>query len=429
MANSCSLMVVTAVLLVGRYWKKQLTVAKDAQQVGILCYRISLSYRLLNGTSKFKELHKIVEDMMKILEPEVGHVNGVSSSIARGNVSRLSVGSDVQNRCFLAIEKAEACLNPVGGSNINHRDSLHFEEISPSSLVIVLNKPFSSECGAIDGYKLSYRKCTEQIYKKDSFLIPRYQRRILVSNLQPSSDYVFRVSSFCDDRELGHTESKCSTRSAEYTNAHSSMFKVRSLGRASEPAWTQEEDDVKEESYIGSGASKDNDTKEDQPKASVPCQLDLNVTTVPDLNADAMESSPEENGCSLDKKRLERSNGEARGSMPNGHADGGDGDSTLVSAPPPELSCGLSLLDDDYEYCVKVIRKLECSGHIEKEFRMKFLTWFSLRATKQEQWVVITFIRTLIEEPSSLAGQLLDTFLETVNCKRPRNGFCVKLWH
>ncbi|KAK8933665.1 VIN3-like protein 1 [Platanthera zijinensis] len=410
-------------------WKKQLTVAKDAQQVGILCYRLSLSYRLLNGTSKFKELHKIVEDMMKLLEPEVGLVNGVSASIARGIVSRLSVASDVQNKCFLAIEKADACLNPVGGSNINHRDSLHFEEISCSSLVIVLNKQLPSESDAIDGYKLSYRKSTEQIYKKDSVLIPRSQLRIFVSNLQPSSDYVFRVSSFSDDRELCYTESKCSTRSAENTNAQSSMFKVRSLGRAFEPVWTHEEYDAEEESYIGSGASKPINTEEDQPKASVPCQLDLNVATVPDLNADIMESSPEENRCSLDKNRLESSNGGAGGSVPNGHVDGGDVDSTLVSAPPPEFSCGLSQMDDDYEYCVKVIRRLECSGHIQKEFRMKFLTWFSLRATEQERWVVITFIRTLIEEPSSLAGQLLDTFLETVNCKRLRNGFCVKLWH
>ncbi|KAK8940480.1 VIN3-like protein 2 [Platanthera zijinensis] len=43
----------------------------------------------------------------------------------------------------------------------------------------------------------------------------------------------------------------------------------------------------------------------------------------------------------------------------------------------------------DYEYCVKVIRWLECEGHMEKEFRVKFLTWFSLKATPQERRVEV----------------------------------------
>ncbi|KAK9099835.1 hypothetical protein Scep_023265 [Stephania cephalantha] len=42
-------------------------------------------------------------------------------------------------------------------------------------------------------------------------------------------------------------------------------------------------------------------------------------------------------------------------------------------------------LDGDYEYCVKTIRRLECDGYIEQNFRVKFLTWYSLRATPQER--------------------------------------------
>jgi hypothetical protein len=85
-----------------------------------------------------------------------------------------------------------------------------------------------------------------------------------------------------------------------------------------------------------------------------------------------------------------------------------------------------------YEYCVKVIRRLECEGLIESNFRVKFLTWFSLRATPQERKIVNVYIDTLIDDPVSLAGQLSDTFSERIYSKRPPpvpTGFCMQLWH
>ncbi|XP_020585754.1 VIN3-like protein 1 [Phalaenopsis equestris] len=473
------------------FWKKQLAIAKDAQQVDILCSRISLTYRLLNGTSKFKELHKIIEDAMGMLETEIGPVNWLSTRIVRGNVGRLSVVSDVQNLCSLAIMKAEEFLNCFSRSIVKHRDSppvaftFHFEEISSSSVVIVLNESCLQASDAIKGYKLWYCKSGEEMLGKDPVLIPKAQQRILVPNLLPCTDYAFRLISFSDDRDLGHSESRCFTRSVEITdkdkkqtgmvgclsntvraskdpNAESSGFKVRNLGRIFSPNWAQEEDsdelyqedDVVDESYVGSGAAKSINAEGDLLKTSAPRQLDLNVASVPDLNDDfslPMGSSPEENGCTLEKSGLERSTGrgdyqtcavrvvgkvpaveswpDCRKPLKNGFTDGCDGDSTLVSAPRLEFSVGSNNLDENYEYCVKVIRWLECLGLIEKDFRMKFLTWLSFRSTEQERWVVITFIRTFIEEPSCLAGQLLDTFFEIVNCKRPRNGFCSKLWH
>lgn len=88
--------------------------------------------------------------------------------------------------------------------------------------------------------------------------------------------------------------------------------------------------------------------------------------------------------------------------------------------------------DRDFEYYIKVIRWLECEGHIEKNFRQKFLTWYSLRATPQEVRIVKVFVDTLIEDPASLAEQLVDTFSETISSKRSSvvpAGFCMKLWH
>ena len=87
----------------------------------------------------------------------------------------------------------------------------------------------------------------------------------------------------------------------------------------------------------------------------------------------------------------------------------------------------------NYEFCVKIIRWLECEGHLTEDFRMKFLTWFSLRASEHEKRVVGVFIDTLQDNPSSLASQLVDTFTEAISSKRHHqiasNGFNNKLWH
>ncbi|KAI3956341.1 hypothetical protein MKW92_007807 [Papaver armeniacum] len=88
--------------------------------------------------------------------------------------------------------------------------------------------------------------------------------------------------------------------------------------------------------------------------------------------------------------------------------------------------------EGDLEYCVKVIRKLECDGHIEKNFRAKFLTWYSLRAAPRERKVVKVFLDTFVDDPACLAGQLIDTFSEGISSKRPPmapTGFCTRLWH
>jgi hypothetical protein len=95
---------------VSRFWKRQLVVAKDARRVDILCSRIYLSHRLLDGTTRFKDLHQIVEDAKAMLETEVGPLDGTSSRMARGIVGRLPVAADVQKLCSLAIEKADEWL-------------------------------------------------------------------------------------------------------------------------------------------------------------------------------------------------------------------------------------------------------------------------------------------------------------------------------
>ncbi|KAF5725984.1 hypothetical protein HS088_TW23G00721 [Tripterygium wilfordii] len=496
-------------------WRKQLTIAKDARRVDVLSYRLYLSYRLLDGTSRFKELHEIVKEAKAKLEIEVGPVSGISAKMARGIVSRLSVAGALQKLCSDAIDKADEWVATISDANSNRRDDslpsackFVFEEITSSSIVIILIEPSTPSSNDVKGYKLWYCMSQEERHTKEPVCVfPRAQRRILISNLQPCTEYTFRIVSYTEAGDLGHSEAKCFTKSVEIihknpdslvatnnkkdkavTEKSSSSvyrglsvkcpgFKVRDLGKILRLAWAQQEGCF--EGFCSADLEKccearreiKPETPEEDPLPSVSRGLDLNVVSVPDLNEELMppfESSRDENnGCTLDhvvvadedaashelqKNGLERSHGsgdsqtwnhDPTGELPTVDSRGEfsrkrtaqsneemhDCDSTLVNGSPFHLTNGSGSLDENFEYCVKIIRWLECQGHINQEFRLKLLTWFSLRSTEQERRVVNTFIQTLIDDPSSLAGQLIDSFSDIVSGKRPRNGFCSKLWH
>ncbi|KAL6974362.1 hypothetical protein U1Q18_028544 [Sarracenia purpurea var. burkii] len=487
----------------GRCWKKQLNIAKDARRVDVLCYRIFLSYRLLDGTSRFKELHEIVRDAKAKLETEVGPVNGGSAKMARGIVSRLSIAGEVQKLCSLAIDKADEWLASVSNTNPNCREvslpaacRFHFEEVTASSVVIVLIELPASSSDDIKGYKLWYCKSRDETHPKEPISIfPRAQRKILISNLQPCTEYSFRIISYKEDGDLGHSEAKCFTKSVEIihknpssvTTNHmnetpngegssdgrkeprsktpaavgsSSGFKVRDLGKILRLAWAQEQGcfedfsgiDIDECCGVINNGAKSSETPNDQ-LPSVSRGLDLNVATVPDLNEELTppfeSSGDEDNGCTLvqaieaDDDSQNWTHGateevvavDSRAELCRKRAatttneETHDCNSTLITGSPFRIASGSGCLDENFEYCVKIIRWLECEGHIQQEFRLKLLTWFSLRSTEQERRVVNTFIQTLIDDPSSLAAQLVDSFSDIVSSKRPRNGFCSKLWH
>ncbi|KAJ8750441.1 hypothetical protein K2173_015580 [Erythroxylum novogranatense] len=501
-----------------RSWKKQLLIAKDARRVDVLCYRIYLSYRLLDGTTRFKELHDIVRDAKAKLETEVGPVNGVSAKMARGIVSRLSIGSEVLKLCSAAIEKANEWLDTISNVDPNFReDSLPaackflFEKVTSSSVVIILIELSNALSSDIKGYKLWFSKSREDIHRNDPICVfPRTQRRILISNLQPCTEYTFRIVSYTQAGDLGHSEAKCFTKSIEVihknpsgsvatngkkenslsggsmssakgaskttTATNSSGFKVRELGKILYLARAQQQGCLEgfcsadtEKCCAVSKAIEPKILQEKLPPVSR--GLDLNVVSVPDLNEEVIppfdSSRDEDNGCTLEqtmeadddaasheieKNDLARSNGSGdfqiwvrgpSGEVPAVNSwpelcrkrsavtneDMHDSDSTLINGSPFHASNGSGSLDENFEYCVKIIRWLECEGHINQEFRLKLLTWFSLRSSEQERRVVNTFIQTLNDDPSSLAGQLVDSFSDIISSKRPRNGFCSKLWH
>ncbi|TVU17873.1 hypothetical protein EJB05_33933, partial [Eragrostis curvula] len=460
------------------YLKRQLVIGKDARRVDILCHRIYLTHKLLEGTSRFKELHEIIKDAKAKLESEVGPLDGMSAKMARGIVSRSSVGIDVQKLCSVAIQKADEWLS---SPDLHLQDSLpaacrfKFADVTASSLIVILKESSSSKL--IKGYKLWYWKSGEQPSTEQPVIIPKDERQILVFNLSPCTEYSFRVISFTDDGILGHSESKCYTGSMEISFKHATQntagggsqmqrrdrsesfksngFKIRNIWKTFQESCAEEGcfegfcENMHEGSCSRSATEAEQAGNCGIELLSGACRkLRFNSSSVPDLNAEApmtMDNVTKQYYHS--KKRLLRSNDSADSetcavarngeppaveSRPDGKLRqvniGCEHDDASAICREKQIS-GTRQLSEDYEHCIKVIRQLECNGHIESDFRKKFLTWYSLRSTDQERRAVTTFIKTLGEEPCGLAGQLVDSFGEIVNCKKQRTGFCNKLWH
>lgn len=595
-------------------WKKQLTIAKEARRVDILCYRISLAQRLLNGTEQFKEPHDIVLRAARKLEEEVGPINGESSTMARGIVSRLSSGNEVQKLCALAIEKMEALASLVSspGKDLTLRaeDSLpaacriEFEGISPTSLVVLFKEIDPNSAQDVIGYKLWHRTSRDLKYPKEiSCVLPRTQTRVRISNLRPCTEYAFRIVSYTNRGDLGLSEAKCFTDSVEVfrrnirpstkqvlkkpgntgtedfrspsakgelesqPNEGFSSFKVRDLGKIFRAAWVQERDliskiDCTEKNMpINPFNCFEKAEACDSDKPFVSSDGEVNIVSTSPLEVsrddqigcnlvqvaepeggkaesisalneesvmagmgtvkmsharrrsqkDSTKSNIQSHAIKLSKKDQEyqskvtisrkmpikrkcdllaandlavlpldcsypvfpldtcKSDDPKTRILRNGraHSNGSDSenwavqpirevpavesqnvvsrkrslstygdlhgcDGVLLNGCHESSSDTPDCLEKKYEDSVGVIRWLECRGHIEEEFRKKFLTWFSVRATSEQRGMVYAFIENLLDDPASLAEQLVDTFSDMVSKKRPQslpNGFCTKLWH
>ncbi|CAK9174122.1 unnamed protein product [Ilex paraguariensis] len=467
----------------------------------------------------FKELHEIVTEAKAKLETEVGPVKCVfqpSWHVALSADSLLQVMC--RHSALVRLRKQtnlwlRVSVNPniraIEGS-LPAACRFLFEEVTSSSVVILLIELSIASSNDIQGYKLWYckKKKKKNTQKSLCVFFPRSQRRILITNLQPCTEYSFRIVSYTDAGDLGHSEAKCFTKSVEiiHKNPNSnalnhkkadsqiggssgsrmkhkntttiesdSGFKVRDLGKILRLAWAQEQGcfdgfcsvDIEK----GCGVNKvKKETLQEVRVPSVSRELDLNVASVPDLNEEVIphieSSRDEDNGCTFGQtveaddailNNIERNDAarvhgsgdsqnwnhvlnkevpavdsraeSCRKRAASTNEETFDCDSTLINGSPFRIHNESECLDENFEYCVKIIRWLECEDYIKKEFRLKLLTWFSLRSTEQERRVVNTFIQTLIDDPSSLAGQLVDSFSDIVSLKRPRNGFCSKLWH
>ena len=121
----------------------------------------------------------------------------------------------------------------------------------------------------------------------------------------------------------------------------------------------------------------------------------------------------------------------------NGKQGGNKRSKSRTSTKKPETNVAENGVggDKDLGHVVKTIRCLEQEGHIDKSFRERFLSWYSLRATHREVKVVKVFVETFKDDLSSLGQQLVDTFSECIQSKRSSTtgvvpaGICLKFWH
>ncbi|XP_038695981.1 VIN3-like protein 2 isoform X2 [Tripterygium wilfordii] len=502
-------------------WRKQLVMAKETRRVDILCYRVSLSQKLLNRSVKYQKIYGIVSEAMKKLEAELGALAGLPVKMGRGIVNRLSSGPEVQKLCALAVESLDdmlsnANLHPLPNPTIRDPNFIaptmvRFEDVCPTSITVALGSENFSLGNDI--YSLWHRKAQDLEYPAEptcKLLEPN--RRFVVEGLTPATEYHFRVVSFNGTKELDISDVKIATSRCENELPSCSVLE-RSQSPVTNCSSLSNPSSVEDETNNNISFSDQNDNRADNYHAYC---TDTDKIISANLSNDAINSIlPGGGGTPVDAASLldeEGANG-VSGSGPNSDTlkldnrqnpgeriveemNADTGSDTLVAGTSTErvpfvgrseddlpitpfkleklkdvqvrngratsskkgLENGTGkgeephngstskksgerkgeecrengLPDSDFEYYVKVIRWLECEGHIEKNFRQKFLTWYSLRATPQELRVVKVFVDTFIEDPASLAGQLMDTFAEIVSNKRSTavpSGLCMQLWH
>ncbi|KAJ0251729.1 VIN3-like protein 2 [Hirschfeldia incana] len=397
-------------------WKKQLTIARETRRVDVLCYRLLLVQKLIKGSSsKYQNLCEVVDEAVKILEADVGTLTGLPTKMGRGIVNRLQSGPDVQKLCSDALESLQTLETKPPPPAALTSPMIRFEDVNATSLTVILasNEVVTSPSNIVH-YSVWHRKVTEKEYQeKSTCTLFTPNARFVVSGLAPASEYCFKVVSYTGTRELGVDEISVLTRSPEeeersespLTNC-STLSSNPSSVEAERVVLLDEEEEEEEEEAV-----PDKNGEALVPVTKTRNSSDASLPITP-FRSDETKNRQGRNGKSV------KENGNTNGDH---HSANGGSESGL-------------------EHCVKIIRQLECSGHIEKEFRQKFLTWYGLRATPQEIRVVKIFIDTFADDPVALAEQLVHSFSDRLLSKRSavggggasavvQSGFCMKLWH
>lgn len=388
---------------------------------------------------------------------------------------------------------SDACLYCVGCNILGSR-LVKFENICASSLMVILNSD-DSNMGNIDGYTLWHRKADDADYSAEpTCRLFQPNTKFLLSGLTPATQYVLKVVALDTDREAGFSEFRFQTGESQDEVPNSKMLElersqspVTNCSSLSDPSSVEDEtnnvvpcsneDDKRRDTTNSLDQSQKETTitgdiisllHEEYSMAKTSCTPEtdalLNERNKESSNGQMVEDTSTENGsntpprtgmecvpyvdsseaglpitpCKFEsvKEDAGRSNKPKFGgkdmdvgSERDGEPQAGSSSKKRSGERRNEKCTGIG--DKEFEYYVKVVRWLECEGHVETSFRQKFLTWYSLRATPQEVRIVKVFIDTFVEDPESLAAQLLDSFSDIVSNKRcsVRAGFCTKLWH
>ncbi|KAM5575334.1 VIN3-like protein 2 [Rosa sericea] len=372
-----------------RTWRKQLVIAKEARRVDALCLRISLSHKILLHTKKYQKLQNRVETAIKSLNDEVGPLEQVCGKMARGIVNRLSCGADVQKLCVSAVESFDSMFSDPCSVHMEKKElptcRIQFEESSPSSVIIVLEYEdhlFNNFLGC----RLWHRKSDEKDYPdQPSFIVLRPEKKFAIADLHPATEYFCKVSLFSNTQTLGVWEAKWVTPALYDSSV------------------TLEKQTGEENTVIGQILFQEESTNSSDIKGDHPVKFQSSNGINKNQKKGLYPPPRSMETASLIKEAVSpltpcKSNGIRKA---------------------PSIKCTKRAEESDYEYSVRAIKWLEHEGHIDEDFRVKFLTWFSLKATMQERRVVRVYVDTFIDDPSSLAGQLIHTFVEEI-CFQPK---------
>ncbi|KAL3623891.1 hypothetical protein CASFOL_032707 [Castilleja foliolosa] len=420
-------------------WRKQLVVARDTRRVDILCYRVSLGQKILAGTKHYQNLYGIIDEAVTKLEEDVGPLTGLPVKKARGIVNRLSSGPEIQRLCASAVDSLDLMLSnrvadmPSGCNSLASK-LVRFEDIRASSLKVHLNSD-DSNTENVAGYSLWHRKANDMDYPADpTCRLFKPNTEFLLSSLTPSTQYFLKVAVLNTNCEMGFYEFQFQTGNSQdearnmKSEVETSQSPATNCSSLSNPSSVDNLDSdekpiaINKESSDEEKTMSEDDNYEPPITAGLECvpyvdssEANLPITPCKFENLIKDDNRPKSNGKGIDDEPQAGSSSKKRS------GENRDGDCKGIG-------------DKGFEYYVKVVRWLECEGYIETGFRQKFLTWYSLRATPQEVRVVKVFIDTFVEDPESLAGQLVDTFLDVVSDSKKRfsgvpAGFCMKLWH
>ncbi|KAK3134438.1 hypothetical protein QOZ80_6AG0549160 [Eleusine coracana subsp. coracana] len=446
-------------------WKKQLWIAKDTRQLDVLCRRIFLSHKILRSTKRYLVLHEIVEKAMKKLEDELGPITG-TLDIGHGLVCRLAVHAEVQKLCICALESLQSlfsgsltadlqiqrssithCSEPISKSqNIKHSD---IEEAGFGGL----EKLLRAAATVSDNEEEITRSDAQAALSMTSSSLMAYNRGILKQNLE----MIFTGSeavTLADTRNILVTPHEYSdsllhilARGAVKCKgiAEKSFKEAKSGDHDSQNGCTKAE--ISQElscttTWGGFDGERDKDGPlEPDATASTSLRMDSsdlilkNGGTLQSLNAGTarLESASDagtehENKVTLGNEitatsfRSKNDYHINQSVPPKPEAEPWSSSDKSLRGKYDETSPKDGHSEGSYEYCVKVVRRMECEGYICTDFRLNFLTWFCLRSTPHERRTVRLFVDTLIDDPASLAGQLRDTFSDTIYRKGAQQG-------
>ncbi|XP_065880396.1 VIN3-like protein 2 isoform X2 [Euphorbia lathyris] len=371
-----------------RTWRKQMLTAGEARRVDVLCIRTLLGYKIVAGSEQYKEMQKKLETALQLLTKELGPLDLVCAKMARGIVKRLSCGAEVQKLCASALEAFDSKF-PDNVEKIKPPTScqIQFQEPSPTSVVIVLEYVVDNPSAELLGCMLWHRESKVKDYpQKPTYIILKPDKSFKITDLNPSTEYACKASFFGSTGILNVLEAKwiTPTRNGQFETASGASREEDNNITCQMKSTTSK--------LIRSQSVKNNNDRL--------CSMPASVEVVSSISLGSFYPSTP---CKFSEMK------EVSG-----------------------LGCKKQKDESAYEYSVRVIKWLESEGHIEEDFRVKFLTWFSLKATIQERKVVNVFVDAFIDDPPSLAGQLIHSFTQEV-CSDPKTlplpGFCSRLWH